>query len=225
MQPTPPEPPQPPAVAPAQGRPIGVSIADVPLPLEGLPRTVQDVQGLRVRRDMLRDQLSRASNRRDNMVQELTRASEEARAGIRQRLAQADERIMQIEREQALTERLLTNAPPAVLAASTQIREPGRESMVPEDEATAVAFSTFGAGVVLTLLVGRVRAGMRRRRLGLQPQQAAGTADDPRIERLAHAVDAIAVEVERIGEGQRFVTRLLADQNDRTPVGRETIPR
>jgi hypothetical protein len=45
---------------------------------------------------------------------------------------------------------------------------------------------------------------------------SAGTAlpHDPRLERLALAVDAVAEEVERIGEGQRFVTQLLAGRQD-----------
>lgn len=34
---------------------------------------------------------------------------------------------------------------------------------------------------------------------------------DERMQRLENAVDAIAVEMERIGEGQRFVTKLLAE--------------
>jgi hypothetical protein len=33
-----------------------------------------------------------------------------------------------------------------------------------------------------------------------------------RLARVEQAVDAIAVEVERIGEGQRFVTQLLAQK-------------
>jgi hypothetical protein len=33
---------------------------------------------------------------------------------------------------------------------------------------------------------------------------------------LSQAVDAIAVEVERISEGQRFTTRLLSEQRDAT---------
>lgn len=33
-----------------------------------------------------------------------------------------------------------------------------------------------------------------------------------RLERIEQAVDAIAVEVERMSEGQRFVTKLLADR-------------
>src|SRR5262249_51448388 len=33
------------------------------------------------------------------------------------------------------------------------------------------------------------------------------------IERMEHAIDSIAIEVERISEGQRFTTRLLAERN------------
>ena len=36
---------------------------------------------------------------------------------------------------------------------------------------------------------------------------------DQRLERMEHAIDAIAVEVERLSEGQRFVTKLLSDRS------------
>ena len=41
---------------------------------------------------------------------------------------------------------------------------------------------------------------------------AATYQTDQRLERIEHAIDAMAVEVERISEGQRFVTKLLADR-------------
>jgi hypothetical protein len=34
---------------------------------------------------------------------------------------------------------------------------------------------------------------------------------DQRLERIEHAIDTVAVEVERLGEGQRFTARLLRD--------------
>jgi hypothetical protein len=37
---------------------------------------------------------------------------------------------------------------------------------------------------------------------------------DARLQRIEHAVDAIAVEVERVSEGQRFATRLLSERGD-----------
>jgi len=37
---------------------------------------------------------------------------------------------------------------------------------------------------------------------------------DQRLEQLQQSVDAIAIEVERISEGQRFVTKLLSESRD-----------
>ena len=39
------------------------------------------------------------------------------------------------------------------------------------------------------------------------------TVDNDRLQRLEQAVDTIAVEVERLGEGQRFVTKLLMERS------------
>jgi hypothetical protein len=49
-------------------------------------------------------------------------------------------------------------------------------------------------------------------------------AGDPelkdRLERIDHAIDAMAIEMERLGEGQRFVTRLLAETSPNAKVAR-----
>jgi hypothetical protein len=50
---------------------------------------------------------------------------------------------------------------------------------------------------------------MARKRAAAQPDMALG---DERVKRLELAIDSIAVELERIGEGQRFVTKLLAER-------------
>jgi hypothetical protein len=47
---------------------------------------------------------------------------------------------------------------------------------------------------------------------------------DDRMTRLEQAIDSIAVELERIGEGQRFVTKVLAER-DAVPVSRVAPPR
>jgi len=227
MQPSPPSPaPQAPApapaptAAPAPGTPSAIALPDATLPLEGVPRTVREVEGLRARREILRDQLERATNRREGLASGLNEnPTPEARAGLQQRLSALDDRILQIERDQALTERLLSSAPPAVLAQTEQASRPSGP-LVDEDDAIAGAFAAFGFGVVLTMILGRIRRRFVRRRAG---RRGIGDTDetrteDARYERLSQAVDAIALEVERIGEGQRFVTQLLADRRDAVPV-------
>ena len=209
---------QAPAAPPPPTAPAAPNVAiQVPgaetVPLEGLPRNAQEVQGLHARRDLLRDQLQRATNRREELVSELNRGlAPEARDGIVQRIQLLDERVLQIERDQALTERLLSGAPAEVLALTEQEPE-YQQPMMSEDEALLLGFSMFGFGIVLTLVVGRLRRRFGRRRAGATTQ-AVPLTTDPAFERLTQAVDAIAVEVERIGEGQRFVTQVLASRRE-----------
>ena len=54
--------------------------------------------------------------------------------------------------------------------------------------------------------------GLIGRRIDSKPHSSASVANDERLARIEQAVDAIAVEVERISEGQRFTTRLLSDR-------------
>jgi hypothetical protein len=45
-----------------------------------------------------------------------------------------------------------------------------------------------------------------------------------RLERMEQAIDSIAVEVERISEGQRFTTKLLAERVQPSPNALENPP-
>jgi hypothetical protein len=65
--------------------------------------------------------------------------------------------------------------------------------------------------VLLALGIPFVRALVRRwEREPLQP--AVPLEVSARLERIEQAVDAVAIEVERISEGQRFTTKLLSDR-------------
>jgi hypothetical protein len=68
------------------------------------------------------------------------------------------------------------------------------------------------AGTTMALLFPLVRAYARRLELeGQQPRVPQELAD--RLRHMEQAIDAIAVEVERIAEGQRFTTRLLSERS------------
>jgi hypothetical protein len=51
----------------------------------------------------------------------------------------------------------------------------------------------------------------RERMRGLSLSQHNIATSDQRLARVEQAVESIAIEVERISEGQRFVTKLLSD--------------
>jgi hypothetical protein len=59
-----------------------------------------------------------------------------------------------------------------------------------------------GLGVLVHTYIRRTRGSVVRQL----------PADDDRLQRLEHAVDAIAIEVERISEGQRFLTKLQVER-------------
>lgn len=54
------------------------------------------------------------------------------------------------------------------------------------------------------------------RRVGTQPPMP--RVDDLRMERLEQAVDAIAIEVERISESQRFISRLMSERSQEASI-------
>jgi len=67
----------------------------------------------------------------------------------------------------------------------------------------------FFTVIVVTLGLPLVRAYVRRR----EAEPAASTvAQERRLERMEQALETMAVEIERISEGQRFVTKLLAER-------------
>jgi hypothetical protein len=67
----------------------------------------------------------------------------------------------------------------------------------------------FFTVIVLALGVPLVRSYIRRKES--EPRQVSPLSD-ARLERMEAAIDSMAVEIERISEGQRFVTKLLAER-------------
>lgn len=71
--------------------------------------------------------------------------------------------------------------------------------------ADAVAITAIFA---ITAVMLRMWLGHRERMTGLSRLKK----DDGRLERVEQAVEAIAIEIERVSEGQRFVTKMLNDR-------------
>jgi hypothetical protein len=76
-----------------------------------------------------------------------------------------------------------------------------------------VAVTTAGATVSTIARAYIKRLETKSSDLPPQPSRAAAAANEERLERIERAVEAVAIEVERISEGQRFTTRLLAERN------------
>ena len=73
-----------------------------------------------------------------------------------------------------------------------------------------VPFGFFAMVTIVAIGTPLVRGIVKRwERNDAQPQIPSDVS--ARMERMEHAIDAIAVEIERISEGQRFTTKLLAE--------------
>ena len=90
-------------------------------------------------------------------------------------------------------------------------RPPGDNGIPPEAVDISIAFFFTVAAILILMPLARALARrMDRRSVPAQvpPEVSA------QLEHLNRAVDAIALEVERISEGQRFTTKLLTDQRE-----------
>jgi hypothetical protein len=93
-----------------------------------------------------------------------------------------------------------------------------KDVIPPQAVDISIAFFVTIAIIIIGLPIARAIARRMDRRPG--PTQIPGEVS-AQLNQLNQAVDAIALEVERISEGQRFATRLLSEQRD---VARQTLP-
>lgn len=200
--PTPPAPPAP-VLAGSEGVTYTITV----------PRSSQDIAALRERRGELSDQLVSAAERRAAIADQLKTAEGADRSGLEQRMAVLDKRILQLESDIAETGQQLTSAPAGLIAAS---EAPFAGFIQPHMvEKVSIMFTLF----VLAPIAVSIAWAIFRRTMKPSPKQVEGGDRGERLERLENAVDAIAVEIERISEGQRFVTRLLTEQSPNAALG------
>jgi hypothetical protein len=101
----------------------------------------------------------------------------------------------------------------------TTIGMPSNEDIIPPQAVDiSLAFFFTVAAIIIGLPLARAFA-RRMDRKGVTPQIPSEVS--AQLAQLNQSVDAIALEVERISEGQRFTTRLLSEQRDSA---RQTLP-
>jgi hypothetical protein len=75
----------------------------------------------------------------------------------------------------------------------------------------AVDISIAFFGAMAFIIVGLPLARAFARRMDRRGESASASEITPRLDRIEQAVEAIAIEVERVSEGQRFTTKAIAD--------------
>lgn len=162
---------------------------------------VQNSQGAEAAR--LQDMAAQAQQQAQREAQQAQRDLQQAQREAQQAQREAQRAIRDATRDMARGARegrpMIAQFPPF----------PGGGPRIPE-EAVIIAVAFFVMCAVIAIGFPIARAFGRR-----MDKRSASPSADPdtraRLERIEQAVDAIAVEVERISEGQRFQTRILTE--------------
>jgi hypothetical protein len=186
------------------GQPASASATQTPLP--GVASLTSDqAAALRAQRRDFEQQLQRQENLRQRLTQELRSTPDEGKPGLVQRLKTVDEQIMALDGQISTINRQLMGAPRPT--ASEMMPPPSRTDV--EDIVGMVG--GFSMVLLLPLMIAYARRIWRR---SAAPTAPAGWQDSMRrFERMEQAVDAVAIEVERISETQRFLTRVLLEKD------------
>jgi hypothetical protein len=198
--------------APTVTRAITVVGADGKNQTLSIPGTEGDMRALMARRQELSDQLTSVSERRHDLSMELEGTADGgARSGLQERIGVLDKRILQLENDIAVTGSQLAAAPSNLIGITESARDEPEGDHFPEGVMVG-GFSAFAIASIVFALTRRRHWGRSSRSVpALQDAESA-----QRLARLEQGMDAIAIEIERVSEGQRFVTKLLSDSQ---PVG------
>lgn len=91
---------------------------------------------------------------------------------------------------------------------SVTIQPPSFENVVPQGAVDiSIAFFVSMAFIIVGLPIARAWA----RRMDRRGEPASASQIAPRLDRIEQAVEAIAIEVERVSEGQRYTTKAIAE--------------
>ena len=188
------------------------------------------LEALRSKADELKLQINDLSHRKSQLTDASTRrnafldrpALDKAVADVQHQLASAEIQLESTkQRIDDLTEqrdmaRAFSLGGPATIATTA----PPAETFPRPNDIMAI----LGGGAVLMFPLVLVLA----RRLWVRGTPRTATVDlehSPRLQRMEQAIESIALEVERIGEAQRFTTKLLSERQPDTAARIGVAPR
>lgn len=202
------------ADAAAQGAAAGSAVPQVPAPVATTSTASAEAayEAARAARNELRSQLDALVSQRHGFLREIEDHEEVAGpavSGMQQRIVQLDARIAQLDLDIAAADATVARAaavPGAVVHPLEAIRREG-----PPEE---VFFIIPVVAIVAMMPIILAYARRVWRRSSVAPAQLPADLTE-RLARLEQMGETTALEVERIGEGQRFVTRLLTERPEK----------
>jgi hypothetical protein len=182
-----------------------------PPPVVHLPQQTGELAMLKDQLTELARQLERSMKLRAQIAEKFAAVDGSTRTALEQQMVAAEVETGAI---QAQVERVAAQIAEQEVARHTVVEvpppfEPRGPFGISPDAITAV-FVMFSIGIIVPLSIGLARR-MWRRPQPVAPRETE-VVSKTRLDRLEQAVDTIAIEIERISEGQRFVTRVLNER-------------
>ena len=154
--------------------------------------------------------LENVEEQRDDLRSELTQTPQSestVRAGLEARIRELDARILSLDKEIAAADSRVAQA--AAVPGATYEPPPTiiRREGPPEEVFMLGGMAIFFVG--MPLAIGFARRLWKRASVATSTEMPAELTD--RLGRMEQAIDAVAVELERVGEGQRYVTKVFSE--------------
>ena len=185
----------------------------IPPPAAALPvaATKLSLREMMALRDELSNQLNSAISRRADLNRLLQSQTVANVPGLQVRVAQLDSRISEIEEQIAVNGRNMTSVPNALVTntgTGTPFGNSG-SSRLNGGQVTALTI-VFFVMVLFPLAITFSRLLWRRGSI----KQVAGPSreETARLDNIERGIEAIAIEMERVTEGQRYVTKILSER-------------
>jgi hypothetical protein len=163
-------------------------------------------QGFRAQREELTGQLNDLQSTRDEVARQLDQADggTASQKALEGRLADIDQRISTVDK--MLAANAVQLAQSAAIPGAVVEQPPPMQSGTPDE-----AFVLGGIFMIIVFLPLSIAFARRIWRRSAAVVTSIPKEISERLFRMEQAVEATAVEVERIGEGQRFLTRLFTE--------------
>jgi hypothetical protein len=213
---TPPVPaiaPVPPIAAVAPG-PDVVSLDQLNDPLHQLDVLQERAMKLELKVADLASKMSQLREERDGLKGQDRAIAQQRYLDVQHDFTAASIELSSVQKKISQLERL-------VLPQTAAVTVQAPPSRGPELNSEQIMQIIGGGGMLLIPLVLALTWKILRR--GRSPQ-AADIESSPRLQRMEQAIEAIALEVERIGEAQRFSTKLLSERQPEAIANRAAAP-
>ncbi len=221
------QPPPPPSPSGSRDLRVKIGTSGIQVTEAGADAAQADIAAQQARVTVLRGRVESLRSERDNLVEQINdgqvaaveAASKERLATVQGQLAENEAQLRQLE-DVLAAQGIAPQAQAAQGEAGVPMIpvDPNRD--IPQRVSEVMIVGTIFVGFPIALAIARNiwkrtvsggSAATSRGPVTLPPEVTA------RLDRIEQAVDTIAVELERVTEGQRFVTKLLSEQQQAQP--------